>query len=126
MIFAKRHFLPLGLVKQMACLEKLGVIYISIFLNAKYLGGSFLMINERNMKVIFHLIWFPRLWLYVISIGAFFFRQQITEQETFPIILTSSSDCVIIIKEINKNPRIVLNFNTNSNLSYFHNDYQVF
>lgn len=118
MIFAKPHFLPLGLVKHTAC--------FSIFLIVKYLGGSFLMINERNMKVIFHLIWFPRLWLYVISIGAFFFRQQITEQETFPIILTSSSDCVIIIKEINKNPRIVLNFNTNSNLSYFNNDYQVF
>lgn len=101
-------------------------MFLNFFLIVKYLGGSFLMINERNMKVIFHLIWFPRLWLYVISIGAFFFRQQITEQETFPIILTSSSDCVIIIKEINKNPRIVLNFNTNSNLSYFHNDYQVF
>lgn len=65
MIFAKRHFLPLGLVKHIAC-------FSIFFLIVKYLGGSFLMINERNMKVIFHLIWFPRLWLYVISIGAFF------------------------------------------------------
>lgn len=47
-------------------------MFLNFFLIVKYLGGSFLMINERNMKVIFHLIWFPRLWLYVISIGAFF------------------------------------------------------
>lgn len=31
-------------------------LYFNFFLNVKYLGGSFFMINERNMKVIFYLI----------------------------------------------------------------------